>query len=226
KERVDAKLRRGRNLDLAILDILKEYLQVSHPILFDGDGYSPIWKTESEKRGLVHLKKTPYSLEALMDTTAQALFEETKVLAPDELEARYEVLLSEYLNKVRIEADIIEELGQTSIIPAALSYQKTLLEALRLGQESGLTRKALSVQEDLSILIGEKIGSLFTTLENLRATRNRIERRGYSKEIAIGYTEQVIPLFQEIRNLVDELEGRVGDEYWPLPKYREMLFVQ
>ena len=225
KERVDAKQRRGRNLDLAILDILKEYMQSCHPILFDGDGYSPSWKTESEKRGLVKLGKTPYSLEGFLNDNTKELFERTEVLSPDELEARYEVLLGEYLSKVRIEADIIQELGQTSIIPAALEYQKDLLQSLRMGQESGLGRKALSVQEDLAVLIGEKIGELFSSLESLRVTRNRIERRGYAKEIAIGYTEQILPIFDEVRAKVDELEGRVGDKIWPLPKYREMLFI-
>lgn len=225
KERVEAKLRRGRNLDLAVLDILKEYVPACKSILFDGDGYSPSWQTEAEKRGLVKLKKTPYALTAYMSPHVQELFERSEVLSPEELEARFEVSLEGYLNRVRIEADIIEELGHTSIIPSILAYQKELLESLRLGQESGLDRKALSVQEDLAVVLGEKSGILFSALEKLRTTRARIERRGYNQEIAKGYAEQILPIFDEIRTSVDELEGRVADAHWPLPKYRELLFV-
>lgn len=225
KDKVDAKRRRGRNLDLAVLDILKEYVASCKDILFDGDGYSPSWRTEAQKRGLVKLEKTPHALKAYVKDHVKGLFARTEVLSLEELEARYEIALDGYLNRVRIEADIIEELGHTSILPAVLSYQKELLKGLRLGQESGLDRKALSVQEDLAILIGEKTGILFSSLEKLKTTRARIERRGYNQETAIGYAEQVLPLFEEIRTLVDELEGRVADEIWPLPKYRELLFV-
>ena len=226
RKKVDSKIRRGRNMESAVLDIIKENISESTNIRFEGDGYSNSWFTEAEKRGLKNIRHTAYALDAYATKSTASLFQRTKVYSPEELTARYEILLGDFLSHLKTEGELIYELAVTQVIPAAVNYQNELLKSVKMTQDAGLKNVAATAQGDLALVIGEKLNQLFGLCEKLSGTRRRIEKRGYNREMAVGYTEQVLPIFDEIRVCVDALEGWVADEYWPLPKYRELLFVK
>ncbi|MEL6676688.1 MAG: glutamine synthetase III [Bacteroidota bacterium] len=225
KEKVEGKMRRGRNRNAAILDIIKEYIEESQNIRFEGDSYSQSWLTEAKKRNLSMVENAPAALDAYVAKEAIKLFERNEIFREEELQVRYEALLADYLHKARTEVELMEELVLTQILPAAVKYQSEMLNNLSVRQQLNLDTKVSGGQDDLVEEIGEKIQFLVRNVEKLKGAQRRIERRGYHREIAGGYTEQVIPLLDEIRSSVDELETHIPDQNWTLPKYREMLFI-
>ncbi|MDX1909815.1 MAG: glutamine synthetase III [Bacteroidia bacterium] len=225
KEQVDAKIKRGRNKEAAILDVIREYVKSSKAVRFEGDGYSEEWVTEAAARGLSNVKQTPRALDAYVAPKAEELFVKNGVFTKEELHARHEVLLENYIKKVQIEADLIHDIATTSIIPAGVKYQLELLETIEGAQEAGLKKEAFSAQVALAGSIGEALGTIYDLSAKMAEVREAVEK-GHSREIAIGYAEQVLPYFDQIRAQVDYLETVLPDTLWPLPKYREMLFVR
>ncbi len=226
KVQVEAKMRRGRPLEYAVLDILKESIAASKAIRFEGDGYSQDWVRKAKGRGLNEYRHTPYALDAMLDEKSIALFALHEIFTEEELRARHEVLLRDYVERRRIEADVLVEMIQTQIFPVSLAYQGELLEQLQRLEQLNLVKDAEAGQKELAIDLGELLKKMAKKLEELKGTRNRVEKRGDSREVAIGYAEQILPLAEELRKQVDGLEALIPDHVWPLPKYRELLFLR
>ncbi|WNJ19259.1 glutamine synthetase III [Pontibacter sp. G13] len=224
-KKVESKIKRGRKRDAAVLDVIKEFITESKSIRFEGDGYSEDWRKEAEKRGLSNAPKTAHALEAFLSKQAKEALVETGIFTQQELHARYEVLMENYLTKVKIEADMIRELSLTSVVPSATRYQGELIDILKNGKDAGLKKGALSAQTDLANEIGECIKDIWELNEQMAKTRSKLSKLGSIRDEGIGFSEKVLPYFDQIRAQVDKLEGLVPDECWPLPKYREMLFV-
>ena len=225
KKKVDSKMNRGRKKEAAILDMIRENITVSKAIRFEGDCSSPSWIKTAGKRGLSLIHHTPYALDAYLSEKTQTLFTQLKIFTPNEIRARHEVMTENYLNKVRIEAEVISELTHTHVIPCALKYQHDLLENIRMAQQAGLTEASISGQ----IQLAEKVGSHINKILKLEASLQKHqtlakESNGTQTQTAKYYADKIIPLFDEIRSHVDRLELMLPDEMWPLPKYREMLF--
>ncbi|TAE50557.1 MAG: glutamine synthetase type III [Bacteroidetes bacterium] len=225
KETVDGKIKRGRNKEAAILDVVRDYITASKNVRFEGDGYSDEWVEEAARRGLSNIKKTPASLDAYVSEKSLKLFTEAGIFTKEELHARHEVLLESYIKRVEIEADLIEDLSTTQILPAALKYQRELLETVEGAQEAKLSKDAYSASLELAEEVGKLTSAIRSGNKAMEKARHGIESLA-TREKAIGWAEQVLPYFDSIRAAVDGLEGLVPDEYWPLPKYREMLFIK
>lgn len=225
-EHIEAKLRRGRPLESAVLDLLKDSISSSRGIRFEGDGYSAEWIRTAKSRGLKDIQHTPYALDALLEKKSLDLFEKHHIFSEPEITARYEILLRDYVGKRRIETDVLLEIIQTQIIPIALNYQGKLLDQLSKLAQLGLEQAGDGGQRELVHELGELLRKVNSGVQELKGTRNRVEKRGDSREVAIGYAEQVLPLAERLRKFVDELESMVPDESWPLPKYRELLFLR
>ncbi len=226
KKQVDAKINRGRKQDAAILDVIKDYIKTSEAIRFEGDGYSDAWVKEAESRGLSNIKKTPHAMDAYLKEKAVKLFTDQEIFTESEIHARYEVFMDHYLNKVSIEADIIADLAMTSIIPAALTYQKSLIHTVKASKDIGLKRSAVGAQQELIEEIGELVGKTMNLNKKLTKARKKAESQPETGDQAKYYADEVIPFFDQIREQVDALEMLIPDDAWPLPKYREMLFVK
>ncbi len=226
KEQVDAKMRRGRPLEYALLDVLKEFIAESRPIRFEGDGYSQDWIRQAKSRGLKEHRHTPNALDSMLDPRSIELFARHGIFTESELRARYEVLMRDYVGKRRIETDVLIEMIQTQIIPAALEFQSRLLAQLIQLQTLSLSKEADAGQKEMAIRVGEIIRKIQKGAEELEGARRRVEKRGDNREVAIGYAEQVLPLAEALRKSIDEVEALVADDLWPLPKYRELLFLK
>ena len=229
KKDVDALMNKKVEKDEAIFQILKKYIIESKKIRFEGNGYGDAWKAEAKKRGLNNIPTTPGALEAMISKKTLAMFESQGILNHREQEARYEIALETYTKKIQIESRIIADMVSNQIIPAALNYQKSLVESVR-GMKEILSPAEFKVvaksQLELIKEISEKVTIIKTEADLMTEERKKANNLDNAKKQAHAYCEKVKPYFESMRYNVDKLEGIVDDATWPLPKYREMLYLR
>lgn len=228
-DKVDSAVKEGVPLKDALLSQIRELIRYAKPIHFDGNGYSDEWKAEAAKRGLDVEASAPLMYDAYMSDKSIDMFARTAVFSKVELQARNEVKWEIYTKKIQIEARVLGDLAINHIIPAATRYQSVLLdnvykikELFKGDKADKISRQDLSSIEAISDHIAE-IRSDVEALINARKVANRITDE---RTKAIAYHDTVVPLMQSIRDNIDSLELMVDNETWPLPKYREMLFIR
>ena len=196
------------NLQALLQKIIRQHKRV----VFNGDGYTQEWVEESAKRGLPNLRTTPEALQPLLDEKNIELFDRYGVLSPKEMKSRYEVFMEEYERKIRIEGELALTMARTMIYPVANEQLNKLS-----GTVAGL--KAAGVNNGLqsSVKALDKIGVL---TDKLCADSCALE-----EALQKNCSSSVISALGTLRSTVDELEKLVDDQLWPLPKYREMLFI-
>ena len=227
KAEVDGLIEKGEKKEVAILQVIQKYIVESKKVLFEGDGYSDEWEKEAEKRGLPNVKTTPVSLDAYAADKAKKLFEDNDIYNHLELEARHEIMLEEYIKKVQIEARVMGDLASTSIIPAALKYQNSLIENIRGLKDAGLNASTYASQKDTLEKISEHINAISKNVDAMVEARKKANELKDTRSKAIAYCDDVKGnYFDVIRYHADKLELMIDDTLWPLPKYRELLFLR
>ena len=223
---VDRLLRKGEKKDVALLMVIKKYIRESKSIRFEGNGYSPDWEKEAEARGLSNFKTTPKALDALLSEKSAILFEDSSVFSVREAHARHEVLLESFYKKLQIEARVIGELVTNVIIPTAINYQSKLVENVRGLKDIGLDSSSYAAQLDIITKIAEHVNFIKSNVGYMVAERKQANSIEDIREKAIAYDEKVRAFFAPIRYHVDKLEQLIDDSMWPLPKFRELLFIK
>lgn len=227
KKDVDTLIDKGEKKEIAIMHVIREYIVASEKVLFEGDGYSEEWHQEAAKRGLPNVRTTPLALDAQVSDKAKALFESNNVLTHVELEARHEIELEKYIKKVQIEARIMGELATSHILPAAIKYQNELIANIKGLKEIGLKEESYANQKQILLKVSEHVNKMAEQVEKMIQARKKANVIGDTREKAIAYCDTIKEAyFDQIRYHADKLELLVGDEYWLLPKYREMLFLR
>lgn len=208
------RLENAPDLNRTIQDVLKEIMDKHGQVIFGGNGYSEQWRIEAAERGLPNLKTTTDALPALIAPEVVDLFEKYGVLTEAELKSRYLVQCDQYEKHVNVEAKLVIEIAQTKIFPAAAAYAASLAEGAARMKAVGVTSATATL---------EKVAALLSRLEEdlaeLHAARDAAE------EIS-DWTFKVLPVMSKVRVTVDELEGLLPDDAWPLPTYQEMLFIK
>jgi glutamine synthetase len=226
KAEVDAKIEKGEKKEIAILQILRDYIKSSRNILFEGDNYSDAWAQEAEKRGLSNFKTTPEALQVLVKPETINLFTSLGIYSERELHARYEIVMEEYVKKVQIEARILGYLCTNHVLPVAIQYQNTLVENVRGLKEVGLPATAYKAQMNLLTVVSDHIQNINDNVEAMIDARKKANKIEHASEQAIAYCNTVKTYFDKIRYHADKLELIVDDKLWPMPKYRELLFIR
>lgn len=229
KTLVDEKISSGLPTNKAIFEVLKAYIKESKPIRFDGNGYSNEWREEAAKRGLDCETSVPLIYEAYTRKESIEMFCRTGVFSEKELEARNEVKWETYTKKLQIEARVLGDLCLNHIIPVATQYQSLLLDNVYKTKQIYSAEKAeeLSAHNmELIEKLSRHISIIKSQVDAMVAARKKANKIESEREKAIAYSETVLPYFSTIREGADELELIVDDELWPLPKYREMLFIR
>ncbi|HTE08648.1 MAG TPA: glutamine synthetase III [Flavitalea sp.] len=227
KKDVDQLIEKGEKKEIAIMHVIRESVVSSEKVLFEGDGYSEDWHKEAEKRGLPNVRTTPLALDAMITEKAKQLFESNHVYSHVELEARHEIELEKYIKKVQIEARIMGEMATGHILPAAIRYQNVLITNIQGLKSIGLPESAYANQKQILEKISEHISKVSDMFEKMIDARKKVNTITDTREKAIAYGDQIKEaFFDKIRYNVDKLELLVGDDYWVLPKYREMLFIR
>jgi len=229
KQKVDARLEAGEILGHAILEEVRKLIIESKPIHFDGNGYSDEWKEEAQRRGLDCETSVPKIFDAYLSPSSVDMFVRTGVFSEIELQARNEVKWEMYTKKVQIEARVLGDLAINHIIPVATRYQSFLVDNLvKIKSLFDADKSNIIVAQDLSTI--EKISRhmlvIKDTVESMVDARRQANRIKDEREKAIMYHDNVVPCMETIRYHIDKLELMVDNEIWPLPKYRELLFIR
>lgn len=226
KKEVDALIEKGEKKEIAIMHILRNYIAQSKKIRFEGDNYSEEWAEEAKKRGLSNFKTTPEALDAYITESSKNLFFDNGIFTKRELDARHEIMLEEYVKKVQIEARILGYICTNHILPAAINYQNTLIENVRGLKEVGLSEKSYAAQKNLLEVMSGHIQEINDNVEAMIEARKQANNIEDMHKRADAYCNKVKTYFDKIRYNADKLELIVDDKLWPLPKYRELLYLR
>ena len=230
KKDVEALQAEGKSKEVAIFKVLKAYIKESKPIRFDGNGYSDEWKEEAAKRGLDCQNSVPLQYDAYLKPESIEMFTSTGVLTQKELEARNEVKWEVYIKKVQIEARVLGDLSLNHIIPVAVRYQSVLLDNIaKLKETFGDDPEFRDMSEEPRRLVRKIAGHICAVtkkVDEMVEARKKANRLTDMREKAIAYHDSVAPYLDEIRDHIDDLELMVDNQMWPLPKYRELLFIR
>jgi len=229
RQEVDKLIASGMIKEDAIYQVIKNYIAASGRIRFEGNSYSDEWAAEALQRGLSNIASTPEAINVMVQPKVISLFEKHDILSERELLARYDISLENYLKKVQIESRVMGDLSINHIIPTAIRYQNTLIENVK-GLKEVLDNKTfvkLSNNQMQNIKeISEHISIIRTLVQEMVECRKVANRMQSVEEKANEYNRKILPYFEKIRYHVDKLELLVDDELWPLPKYRELLFIR
>ncbi len=225
KADVDRLLAAGKSLNVAVMDVLKPIIRsVLEVVCFDGNGYTDAWKEEAERRGLNVETSVPRMFCEFTKPESVAMFTRTGVYTERELKARNEVKWEIYIKKVQIEARVMERMAINHIVPAALEYKSKLLQETALAKEvygnTGSCTTELSLLEAISGHV-EEVRVRAAALKRACAAADALEG---AFERAVAYHD-VAESFKALRTPIDRLEELVDNKMWPLPKYRELLFI-
>ena len=223
KREVDAKIERGQKKERAIYETLKQLIKRCKMIHFDGNGYSDEWKREAARRGLDCETSAPLIFDRYLDPATLKMFGDMGVFNQVELEARTEVKWETYTKKIQIEARVLGDLTMNHIIPVASKYESMLLD-------KAFKMKSLGLNFDSDMELIREIQMHTSALQGLvadmveaRKVANRVEDQ---RQRAILYHDNVACFLDEIRTHIDKMEEVIDDQMWPLPKYRELLFIR
>ena len=219
--KLEAEVKAGKDLNAAIQALLPGIVKESKKVLFNGNGYGEEWHKEAEKRGLPNHKSTVDVLPVVTRKDTKELFAKYKVYTEKELDSRFIILAEAYVKTVNIEANTTAMMAKTMILPAALRYQKEVGESIAAAKAAGAS--AAGGLESFGTLISS-INELTRSISGLEKVAHHHDEDAYAH--AKHMKEQVLPAMLEVRKAADTLEGMVADDLWPLPAYREMLFIK
>ena len=219
----------GMDISAAAEKVVRETLKENQRILFNGDNYSQEWHEEAARRGLPNFHNTVEALPEYIKDDVKALFRDYNVLSEDEMIGRYNVRVAQFCKTINIEWLLTKSIARTMILPAALEYQNRLAATI-VQTKSAVSGINLTQQENMLRDLTDKVSELLMALERLEQPMNS-GSSGHGHGDAETYTmckfyqDEVIPAMQAVRDAADELETLLDDSIWPLPKFREMLYI-
>ena len=228
REEVDALIAKGEAKERALFTVIKRYLKECRDIRFDGNGYSEEWQQEAERRGLDIETSVPVMIDQYLREESVQMFGSTGVLNRAELLARSEVKWENYSMKLQIESRVLGDLVINHIIPAAKRYQNVLLQkVVGVKQVFSESDAAALNEQDMQLIrrIENHAGAIVARVEEMNRERAHANHIDNQRERAITFHDKVVPLMENVRSHVDDLEMVIDDQLWPLPKYRELLFI-
>jgi len=210
------------SLEKALQKILHDHLKDCSPIIFNGDGYSQEWQDEAAGRGLLNLKTAMDALPLLTQKKNLNLFKKYKVLNKREVHSRQEIWIEQYLTTRTIEVDTLESIAKTMVYPAAVRYMNELAAVVDRNSDLGLD---VSGSKSMLEKVNSGLNKLGSALDKLAEVQANLKYKNLEEQ-GTKFKDKVLPVAEEIRDAVDYLERYTADDYWPLPVYREMLFVK
>ena len=230
KEAVDKRIAAGATVTQALLEETKETYRKCQKVCFDGNGYSDEWKAEAKKRGLDCETSAPLCYDAYMSKQSLNVYKETGVMSDVEMKARTEICWEIYSKKIEIEARVLADLTANHILPVATRYQSVLLDNVSKMKEIFSVKKEFDhvAESEIHIIkdIAMHCSEARTMAEKMEKECDALDQLEDERAKAIGYHDKITVYLEEIRQHVDALEMIVDDEMWPLPKYRELLFIR
>jgi glutamine synthetase len=212
----------GKDINKAIQELLPTIIKESKKVIFNGDNYTPEWHQEAEKRGLPNLRNTVDSLPVILRKDSVELFTKYRVYSERELQSRFAILCENYVKTVNIEARLTSMMARTMILPAALRYQGEVASTVNACKAAGADNGAqVELLKSLTATITE-FQKAISSLDHALAHHAEGDVHAHAKH----FRDTILPAMADVRTLGDKLETMVADDLWPLPTYREMLFIK
>ncbi len=215
------RLEAAEDFEMAVHDLIKEYMTAHQRIIFNGDGYSEEWVREAERRGLPNIKSMIEAAETLTTSKAIDLFERFGIFNRVELASREEILYETYAKTLNIEALTMINMANKKIVPAVVKYSKALADAVTAVKSAGADA---SVQLELLQTVSTKLVATKRALSKLELVVTEASKLTEAKEKAFYYKDTVKVTMEELRKPVDELEMIVDKSMWPMPTYGDLTF--
>ena len=214
-------LEKADDFDMAVHDLIKEYMSKHQRIIFNGNGYSDEWVKEAARRGLPNIPSMVEAVETLTTDKSIKLFEKFHIFTKAELESREEILYETYAKTINIEALTMIDMASKQIIPAVIRYSKELAETVIATKEAGGDSAVASAML-------KKVTTKLKEMQNAASVLADVERKASAmaqgKEQAFYYRNSVVAAMETLRKPADELEKMVGKDYWPFPTYADLIF--
>ena len=215
------RLEKADNFEVAVHDLIKEYMTKHQRIIFNGNGYSDEWVAEAEKRGLPNIKSMIEAADTLTTDKAVTLFEKFGIFTKVELESREEIIYETYAKTINIEALTMIDMAGKKIIPAVVKYSKSLADAVIAVKEAGADA---TIQADLLKVVTGKLAEMQNALAKLKDLEAKASAMEDVKAQAFFYKDEIKVAMEELRKPADELEMIVDKDIWPIPTYGELMF--
>ncbi|HNY14614.1 MAG TPA: glutamine synthetase III [Bacteroidales bacterium] len=229
KNEVEQIIKKGRNKDEAIFQVLKKNILESQRVLFEGDNYSHEWQAEAAKRKLCNVPGIPESLKLYLTPASREVLVGSSVFSEKEIESRVEVEYEKFTKKVQIEARVLGDLAINHIVPTAIRYMTSLIDNVKGLKEVfpvNEYEKLAGARKEMIVSISDHISSIKKLVNDMIEERKKANVIEDAFKKALTYEKKVKPYLDEIRYHIDKLELIVDNEIWPLPKYRELLFTR
>ncbi|MBS1959414.1 MAG: glutamine synthetase III [Bdellovibrionales bacterium] len=217
---LEASLKTTKVKEEAIFAVVKDVIKESKQVRFEGNGYSGEWVSEADKRSLPHLKTTPDALHQIVSEKSIKLLTGLGVFSENEIKSRFHVRIEIYNKKVLIEAETMKSIVETIVLPAAYQYMGTLASGIAASKEAGVAAPSESL-----IALNKTLATAQTELTKLGRTIEQVYAIEDEEKRAAKIAVDLKGAMESLREQADTLEGQVADHFWPLPKYREMLFL-
>jgi glutamine synthetase len=222
--RLEDKIGTDRSLDnqkKAVREVLQDVIRNHKRVIFNGDGYSDAWQDEAASRGLPNLKDSVDAIPCLGSDVAVKLFSDYKVLQPEEVKSRVNASLEKYAKQLLIESETMVLIGRQMILPAALKHQTILANAVGATEAAGVDCGAQKEMLTKFVDLTQRFEASLTALAHAdnHETEDLLEHAHYMKRT-------IAPMMDSLRDLGDQLEAEVSAELWPLPSYRDLLYVK
>ena len=214
-------LEKADDFDLAVHDLIKEYLTENQRIIFNGNGYSDAWVAEAERRGLPNIKSMVEAIPAITTEKAVELFERFSVFTKAELESRAEIQYEAYAKAINIEARTMIDMASKQFLPAFIKYTKTLADTVNAVKAAGVDA---SVQTETLKEVSALMAETKAALDTLVKTTAEAAAKEEGEVQATYYHTEVVPAMDALRAPVDKLEMIVDKEAWPMPSYGDLIF--
>jgi glutamine synthetase len=220
--KLEAALEKGESFADALQALLATEIHDFKHVVFNGDNYSDDWVTEAESRGLLNLRSTMDALPNLVSEKNLELFEKYGVLSHAELESRYEIFVEKYFMTVNIEGETGQYIAQTMILPAAIRYLSDLTTTAKRAKEVGMKTSGVTKTAEVVNELVDQLTDRIATLADLNQDLGGDDVHSKAEHMR----NKIIPAMTDVRDVVDRLERIVPDDLWPIPTYRDMLFVK
>jgi glutamine synthetase len=221
----------GKDFSASVLKVVSQVAKETKDIRFEGNNYSQEWVKEAKKRGLPNVASTAEALKALTRKENIALFEKYKVFSKEEILSRYHIWVEMYCKLIEIEANALNEIVNSSVVPPGLEYEElvadNLAKIIALKKQTGLKLEAKAI-EDRKAHLSDVVSIIYYVRHNTREMMELLKKSEHlsAEKKAELFFDKIKPYMEHIRKHVDALECVVSDESWDLPKYREMLFIK
>ncbi|HAM38301.1 MAG TPA: glutamine synthetase type III [Elusimicrobia bacterium] len=223
---IESNLKKEKDFNKAVLKTIIQAITETKPVRFEGNNYDTEWEKEAMKRGLPNKKNTPESLKDLISSKNKKIFAKLNVLSEVEVESIYTILLEQYIKVVNIEAETALMMAKTLVLPAAVKYQSEIAESVQnLITIKGINDKVIEKETEMVSLYSKLVSELYEKICKLDEAMDKKDNIKDEEQKADYFCGEILPQMLSLRETVDIIEEHTGDEYWILPKYREMLFV-